>query len=133
MCSKKHQVLPSHAQTSLRLWHSKGYVIVIITISNKTRMTSKFAKNKKMAQEPLASVLLMFFLHFDLTYFFYTWKEKKNYKLPYRLEDNFQFRHFPIYKRYDSSLLLCFSLSSLPTVSRKHILRPSLAQDIVIA
>ena len=50
-------------------------------------MTSKFAKNKKMAEEPSASILLMFFLYFDLSYSFYTWKEKKNYKRPYRIED----------------------------------------------
>ena len=92
MSSKKHEVLPGHAQTSLRLSHSKGYVIVvIIIISNRSQMTSKFAKNKKMEQEPSASVLRMFFLHFDLTYSFYTWKEKKNYKLPYRIEDKCQF------------------------------------------
>ena len=72
MSSKKHEVLPGHAQTSLRLSHSKGYVIIIIIISNRSQMTSKFAKNKKMEQEPSASVLLMFFLHFDLAYSFYT-------------------------------------------------------------
>ena len=129
MCSKKHQVLPSHAQTSLRLWHSKGYVIVIITISNKTRMTSKFAKNKKMVQEPLASVLLMFFLHFDLTYFFYTWKE--NFHTDLAITSSlgiFQFSNATI-----RLFFFVFSLSSLRTVSRKHILRPSLAQDMVIA
>ena len=65
MSSKKHEVLPGHAQTSLRLSHSKGYVIIIIIISNRSQMTSKFAKNKKMEQEPSASVLRMFFLHFD--------------------------------------------------------------------
>ena len=48
-------------------------------------MTSKFAKKKNLAQEPSGSILLMFFLHFDLAYSFYTWKEKKNYKLPYRI------------------------------------------------
>ena len=91
MSSKKHEVLPGHAQTSLRLSHSKGYVIIIIIISNRSQMTSKFAKNKRMEQEPSASVLRMFFLHFDLAYSFYTWKEKKNYKLPYRIEDKGQF------------------------------------------
>ena len=48
-------------------------------------MTSVFSKNKKVAQEPSASVSLMFLIHFDLACSFYTWKEMNNYKLAYRL------------------------------------------------
>ena len=83
----------------LRLWHSKGYVIIItiisiitvsiiaiiiinnviiivisftifftIIINKRSQMTSKFAKNKEETLKPSAGVLLIFLLHFDLTY-----------------------------------------------------------------
>ena len=40
--------------------------VAVRLFSNRSQMTSKCGKNKKVAQEPQASVSLMFFPHFDV-------------------------------------------------------------------
>ena len=98
----------------LRLWYSKGYVIIInitiiaIIISTTSQMTLKFRK-KKVAQEPSASVSLMFSLNFDLAYL-QTWLQTWGFVPVYAFSNSYTLRFVS-----SSSLLLYLACRQFPS------------------
>ena len=95
-----------------------------------SHLTSKCGKNKEVAHEPQASVLLMFLSYFDVLcdlllhrptstwnlFVLYNNQKRKTTGLPriaWLYEDMCQFRSFPSHKCYFSSLLLLFFFTFL--------------------